>query len=353
MLEDADHSHSLAVALEVRAASCRRSGWTWSRPGRAASGASARSWSASGRPWRGWRRRCWQRRHRECRWVGEGAHIPSPAGGCSRPWRLVWAAPTEPPHAPWAGLTTGVGRGAFERRAARTDRAAWVRCGAVWSLSTARGAHRQSRGFAGCSCVRRARWQGRRRRPERASCRAMQHTQMGVCVSLSLSISRCACVLSPRWDRLPGYEPWTAGETETEAEAKAKAEASAVHDRKRDGSGKGKRIRAGAGRRGTRFGCPGGISRADHIAHVCASVGGLRSNAPRSGPSRIDQLPSASSPPAPAPPRLSVPTHHRSPSLFTTAAASHPPWTTSTPRPSRLSLAWYVMAPIVYSRRPS
>jgi hypothetical protein len=83
-------------------------------------------------------------------------------------------------------------------------------------------------------------------------------TRRWVCVCVSLSISRCACVLSPRWDRLPGYEPWTAGETETEAEAKAKAEASAVHDRKRDGSGKGKRIRAGAGRRGTRFGCPGG-----------------------------------------------------------------------------------------------
>lgn len=131
---------------------------------------------------------------------------------------------------------------------------------------------------------------------------------MCVCLSLSLSIFRCACVLSPRWDRLPGYEPWTAGETEAEA----KAEASAVHDRKRDGSGEGKRVRAGAGRRATRFGCPGEISRADHIAHVCASVGGLRSNAPRSGPSRIDQLPSVSSPPAPAPPQLSVPTHHRS-----------------------------------------
>lgn len=179
-------------------------------------------------------------------------------------------------------------------------------------------------------------------------------TRRWVCVCLSLYLPLCVCSLaevgpSPWLRALDGGRDRDRGRGKGKGKGRGKRRARQKEGRLREGQKDTGWCRPA----GDEVRVPWGISRADHIAHVCASVGGLRSNAPRSGPSRIDQLPSASSPPAPAPPRLSVPTHHRSPSLFTTAAASHPPWTTSTPRPSRLSLAWYVMAPIVYSRRPS
>ena len=175
---------------------------------------------------------------------------------------------------------------------------------------------------------------------------AMQHTRVRVrvcgCagVRVCVLVCLCACVRVCVFTEV-GLSPWLRALGGGRGRGRR---ANAVHGSKR-AQERAKDIRArGQGGGGTRIGCPWGVSRADHIAHVCASVGGLRSNAPRSGPSRIDQLPSASPISSSSTTTAPQPTSHRAPTLSTTAAARHPPWTTPTPRASRPSLAWYVMA---------
>ena len=100
-----------------------------------------------------------------------------------------------------------------------------VRCGAVWWLSTARGAHRQR--VCGMPLGAARLLAGRLRRAgrtcvERCSTRGCgcgcAGVRVCVCACWCVCVRACVCVCSPRWDCLPGYEPWEAGEAEAEGQ---------------------------------------------------------------------------------------------------------------------------------------